>query len=82
MFVGGYLLVWTAFGVLAYAVVEGVRAHEVGGLESGRAGRYVAGGVIVAAAVFELSAAKLSCLRRCRMPARCTVDQAQCAAPC
>jgi predicted metal-binding membrane protein len=63
---GGYLLVWTAFGVLAYAVVEGVRAHEVGGLESGRTGRYVAGGVIVAAAVYELSAAKRSCLRRCR----------------
>jgi predicted metal-binding membrane protein len=63
---GGYLLVWTAFGVLAYAVVEGVRAHEAGVLEWGRAGRYVAGGVIVAAAVYELSAAKRSCLRRCR----------------
>jgi predicted metal-binding membrane protein len=63
---GGYLLVWTAFGLLAYAVVEGGRAHEVGVLEWDRAGRYVAGGMIVAAAVYELSAAKRSCLRRCR----------------
>ena len=66
MFAGGYLLVWMAFGVLAYAVVEGVRAHEVGVLEWGRAGRSVAGGVIVAAALYEVWSPKRSCLQRCR----------------
>ena len=65
-FAGGYLLVWAGFGVLAYALVEGVRALELDPLQWDRAGRYVAGGVIVAAALYELSAPKRSCLRRCR----------------
>ena len=65
-FAGGYLLVWAGFGVLAYALVEGVRALELGPLEWDRAGRYVAGGIVVAAALYELSAPKRSCLRRCR----------------
>ena len=66
VYAGGYLLVWTAFGVVAYALVEEARALELGALAWDRAGRYVAGGMIVAAAVYELSAAKRSCLRRCR----------------
>jgi predicted metal-binding membrane protein len=66
VFAGGYLLTWAGFGLLAYALVESVRALEVGLLEWDRAGRYVAGGIVFAAALYELSAPKRRCLRRCR----------------
>jgi predicted metal-binding membrane protein len=66
VFSGGYLLAWAAFGVVAYALVEGVRALGLGPLEWARAGRYVAGGIVLAAALYELTAPKRSCLRRCR----------------
>ena len=56
-FVGGYLAVWTGVGLAAYAVVEGVGSP---------AGGSVAVGVILAAAVYQLTAAKGSCLDRCR----------------
>ena len=62
----GYLLPWIAFGLLAYALVEGARSLELAFLEWGRAGRYVAGGVLLGAALYELTAAKGRCLRHCR----------------
>ncbi|MFL5819896.1 MAG: DUF2182 domain-containing protein [Solirubrobacteraceae bacterium] len=67
-FVGGYLGVWTGAGVAAYAVVEGVRSEDLGFLAWDRAGRYVAAGVILAAAAYQITAPKGSCLRRCRNP--------------
>jgi predicted metal-binding membrane protein len=66
VFAAGYLLPWAAFGVLAYALVEGVRLLEVGFLAWDRAGLYVAGGVILGAALYELTTAKARCLRHCR----------------
>ena len=65
-FAGGYLLPWVVFGVLAYVLVEGVRSLELGFLGWDRAGRYLTGGVLVGAALYELTAAKRSCLRHCR----------------
>lgn len=62
----GYLLPWIVFGLLAYALIEGVRSLELGFLEWNRAGRYVAGGVLLGAALYELTAAKGRCLRHCR----------------
>jgi predicted metal-binding membrane protein len=44
-FAGGYLLPWIAVGVLAYALVQGVRSLELGFLAWNRAGQYLAGGV-------------------------------------
>jgi predicted metal-binding membrane protein len=67
-FVTGYLLPWIAAGLLAYVVVEGVRSLEVGFLGWGHAGRYVAGGVIAGAALYQLSRLKDVCLRHCRTP--------------
>jgi predicted metal-binding membrane protein len=64
----GYLLAWAAFGVLAYALVEGVRSLDVGLLTWDRAGPYVAGGVILCAALYELTTVKGRCLRHCREP--------------
>src|SRR5215212_3941477 len=50
IFVGGYLLVWTVVGLLAYAVVEEVRSLDIGFLAWDDAGRFVAAGVLLAAA--------------------------------
>jgi predicted metal-binding membrane protein len=68
VFVTGYLAAWCAFGLLGYMVVEGVRSLDVGFLAWDEAGRYVAGGVIVAASLYELTALKDACLRHCRNP--------------
>jgi predicted metal-binding membrane protein len=66
VFAVGYLLPWIAFGVLAYAVVEGVRSLDLGFLAWDRAGRYLAGGVVLGAALYELTAVKARFLRQCR----------------
>jgi predicted metal-binding membrane protein len=68
-FAGGYLGVWTAVGAAAYAAVEAVRAAEPGWLGWDRAGRWVAAGVVLAAAAYQLTAAKGACLDRCRAAA-------------
>jgi predicted metal-binding membrane protein len=67
-FTAGYLLVWVLAGVVAYAVFEGVRSLDPAWLAWDRAGPYVAGGVIVGAALYELTPAKATCLRHCRQP--------------
>jgi predicted metal-binding membrane protein len=67
-FVAGYLLAWSAAGLVAYALIEGVRSLDLGFLGWDEAGRYVAGGAILAAALFQLTPAKDACLRRCRDP--------------
>jgi predicted metal-binding membrane protein len=66
LFSAGYLLPWLAFGVVAYALVEGVRSLHLDFLAWNRAGRYLAGGVILGAALYELTPAKGKCLRHCR----------------
>ena len=59
---------WSAVGLVAYALVEGLRSLDLGFLAWDQGGRYVAGGAIVAAALFQLTPAKDACLRRCRDP--------------
>jgi predicted metal-binding membrane protein len=68
LFVAGYLAAWAAVGLLGYMVVEGVRSLDVGFLAWDDAGPYVAGGVIVAAALYQLTPLKDACLRGCRNP--------------
>ena len=68
VFVAGYLVVWTMAGLAAYALYELVRAIDPAFLAWDEAGRYVAGGVIVAAAVYQLTPLKQACLARCRTP--------------
>ena len=67
-FVSGYLLVWSLVGGLAFALARiggGVFGDVLGW---GRAGRWVAGATLVAAAVYELTPLKDVCLGRCRTP--------------
>jgi predicted metal-binding membrane protein len=68
VFVSGYLLTWTAFGLLAYGLYVGVRSLSIPALSWHRGGPYLAGGVILAAAIYQLTPMKEACLRRCRGP--------------
>jgi predicted metal-binding membrane protein len=68
VFVAGYLISWTLYGLLAYALIEGVRSLDLAFLAWDEAGRWIAGGVLVGAAVYQLTPAKDACLRRCRTP--------------
>jgi predicted metal-binding membrane protein len=67
-FVGGYLLTWTAWGLFAYAVYEIGSSVWPDALAWERGGPYLAGGVIIAAAVYQLTPLKNACLKRCRSP--------------
>jgi predicted metal-binding membrane protein len=68
LFVSGYLLVWGALGLLAYALARmgGQLVGDV--LVWGRAGRWVAGGTLLVAAAYELTPLKDMCLGKCRTP--------------
>ena len=68
LFVCGYLITWTAAGLIAYAIFDAGRSLSLGFLSWDSGGPYVAGGVILAAAVYQLTPLKDACLRRCRSP--------------
>src|SRR5206468_3168699 len=55
VFVGGYLASWTAVGVLGYALFEPLRSLEIGFLAWDDGGRFVAAGVLLGAALYELT---------------------------
>ena len=65
-FTGGYLAVWTGYGLLAYGVFRLVTSFDIGWLAWNRGGPYAAGVVIVAAGLYELTPLKQLSLRRCR----------------
>ena len=68
LFVAGYLAAWTAAGLIAYALFEVLRSLSIDAFSWDRGGRFVAGGVILVAAVYQLTPLKYACLRRCRGP--------------
>jgi predicted metal-binding membrane protein len=68
VFVAGYLVTWTAFGLAAFVLLQAVRALSIDALRWENAGPYVAGGVITAAALYQLTPLKDACLRKCRSP--------------
>jgi predicted metal-binding membrane protein len=68
LFGGGYLAAWAAAGLLAYTVIQGVRSLDPGFLGWDEQGRYVAGAVILGAALYQLTSFKDRCLRECRRP--------------
>ena len=68
IFVAGYLFAWTLYGLLAYGVYRAVISAGTDWLAWERSGRYVAGGALVAAGVFQLTPLKDVCLRHCRSP--------------
>jgi predicted metal-binding membrane protein len=62
-FAGGYLAVWCAAGLVPFALLR-----AAGPLLSGGAGRLMAGGVLLAAAAYQLGPPKRACLRRLCAP--------------
>lgn len=67
-FTSGYLVVWGAAGVAAYGVYT-LGHHAVGPLLAWQAGgRWLAGGVLALAALYELTPLKDVCLGKCRSP--------------
>ena len=68
LFVGGYLLAWTAFGATAYVVSHLARALAPSFVAWDDRGPWVAGAALTAAGLYQLTPLKTSCLRNCRSP--------------
>ncbi|MGH9188771.1 MAG: DUF2182 domain-containing protein [Acidimicrobiales bacterium] len=68
VFVAGYLTAWTAYGLAAYVLYAWVTSLSPGLLSLDRRGRYLGGAVILAAALYQLTAVKDVCLTKCRTP--------------
>lgn len=68
LFVTGYLAVWGAAGLIGYAVLQAGRSLDGGFFAWDRAGRWTAAGVLLVAALYELTPRKRACLTRCRNP--------------
>jgi predicted metal-binding membrane protein len=68
IFVLGYLLAWTVFGLAAYGAYRGLQALAPSFVAWDELGPWVAGGALVAAGVYELTPLKDRCLRHCRSP--------------
>ncbi|MGE5409177.1 MAG: DUF2182 domain-containing protein [Syntrophothermus sp.] len=68
LFLAGYLVAWAAAGVLAYAIYQVGRAATGDLFAWDRAGPYLAGAIILGAAVYQLTPLKDVCLRHCRSP--------------
>jgi predicted metal-binding membrane protein len=66
LFAGGYLLAWTAAGLIAYALFETGKSLFAGELAWRDGGRWLSGGVLVLAAAYQFTPLKDACLRRCR----------------
>jgi predicted metal-binding membrane protein len=64
----GYVLVWTAFGLLLYAFAEGLQRVGDPALVSSDARRFGTAAILLCAAAYEMTALKDVCLRRCRDP--------------
>jgi predicted metal-binding membrane protein len=67
-FVGGYLLIWSVAGAVAYVVVRGVGGLAGDRLSWNHGGRWLAAAALMAAALYELTPWKQACLTSCRTP--------------
>ena len=68
LFTGGYLLVWGAAGVAAYGLFGLGRALFGADLAWHAGGRWLAGGILALAAIYELTPLKDVCLRSAEAP--------------
>jgi predicted metal-binding membrane protein len=68
VFLAGYLLAWTIYGLIAYGVFRVLRWVVGGSLDWHGAGAWAAGAALVAAASYQLTPLKQVCLRHCRGP--------------
>jgi predicted metal-binding membrane protein len=68
LFASGYLVAWASIGVFAFVVASSGGRIAGDLLAWDRAGRWVAGATLIAAAVYELTPLKDVCLGKCRSP--------------
>jgi predicted metal-binding membrane protein len=68
VFTSGYLLTWVAPGLLAFGISAAARNLLAGEVSWNGAGRWLAGGTLLAAAMYELTPFKDVCLSKCRSP--------------
>src|SRR3954469_24486653 len=68
LFTAGYLMARGAAGLTAFAIARGGGAIAGDVLAWDRAGRWVAGATLLAAAAYELTPLKDACLGKCRSP--------------
>lgn len=68
VFISGYLVVWGAVGAFAYGLsaLAGTLLGDTLAWEG--SGRWIAGGILLAAAAYELTPLKNVCLSKCRSP--------------
>jgi predicted metal-binding membrane protein len=68
LFVAGYLVTWTAAGLVGYSLFQlgDVLTGDVFAWDN--AGPYLVGGIVAAAAIYQLTPLKDVCLRHCRSP--------------
>ncbi len=66
-FSAGYLLLWTAAGLVPLAVFVGSRG-AIAGMTASPFGPFALGGVLTVAGLYQLSPWKGACLRACRSP--------------
>ena len=68
LFVGGYLLVWSLAGVAAYLGAVGAEAFAARWQLSAAVAARIAGVLLVAAGLYQLTPLKNVCLSKCRSP--------------
>ena len=68
VFTSGYFLSWAAAGVLAFGVAGIIGGIAGERLAWDRSGRWLAAGILFAAALYELTPLKDICLRKCQSP--------------
>lgn len=68
VFVCGYLLIWTLFGALAYALATGVDQLAMRSMWLMQNGARIGGVALVATGVYQLTPLKRVCLTKCRTP--------------
>lgn len=68
VFVGAYLLVWTVFGVIAYAAAVAAEALAMNSMWLMENGGRIGGLLLVLAGLYQLSPLKTACLNKCRTP--------------
>jgi predicted metal-binding membrane protein len=68
LFTSGYLLVWGAVGAVAYGLFELGRSLFGVDLAWPAGGRWLVGGILALAAIYELTPLKDVCLAKCRSP--------------
>jgi predicted metal-binding membrane protein len=66
LFAAGYLLVWSSAGLAAYGLFELGQSLLAGSLVWSGGGRWLAAGVLVLAAIYQLTPLKRASLARCR----------------